>query len=137
MGLVINPVRHADLVLQPIARDRVTLWRARKPLPDTLLCDPELLQTQAVLRKLKSQGSGYSRVIETSSLEVIARLTAEGMGVGVLPGRVARAYGGSHVTAIPGAPTYEDELFVVTHADNRGVRAIQAIAQGLKRTLKD
>jgi DNA-binding transcriptional LysR family regulator len=130
LGIAVNPVRHPDLVIRRVARDRVTLWRSpthRKP-PDVLLCDPELLQTQTLLRKLGPR----ARVIESSSLEVIARLTASGAGTGLLPTRLAVQH---RLQPVDGAPTVEDELCLVYRAESRGLPAITALAAAVTGAL--
>src|SRR4051812_14379413 len=54
IGIVINPVRHPDLMIRHVCSDQVTLWRApHDDAPrnaDVLLCDPDLLQTQSLMR---------------------------------------------------------------------------------------
>jgi LysR family transcriptional regulator, cell division regulator len=94
LGIVVNPVRHPDLVIRPLCRDQVGFWRSRADSPNNkvdgnrtvLLCQPELLQTQALLRRLKM---GFSRQVHSTSLEVIAALAEGGAGIAILPGRVA------------------------------------------------
>ncbi|HET6347222.1 MAG TPA: LysR family transcriptional regulator [Myxococcota bacterium] len=138
LGIVINPVRHPDLVIRPICDDQVTFWRASDDAvttaEDVLLCDPELMQTQSLMRALEPTGRAFSRTLESSSLEVIATLTARGAGIGVLPTRVAEQH---QLERVPGAPLYQDALCVVFRVENKGVPAIAAIAQTLVGALTD
>ncbi len=59
VGIVVNPVRHPDLVLKKLSDDQVTLWQSPEMSAgnrDVLICDPDLLQTQSLLKKVqKSQ----------------------------------------------------------------------------------
>jgi len=87
-------VRHPDLVITKLAHDDVTLWRAKSvrdheisALP--IVVDPDLIQSQVVLKKALKMGVRTDRTIETKSLEVAADLTAHGCGIGILPTRVA------------------------------------------------
>ncbi|MCB0385837.1 MAG: LysR family transcriptional regulator, partial [Bdellovibrionales bacterium] len=57
-GLVVNPVQHPDLVIRELFRDEVTLWKLAKPSSlqrenGVLIYDPNLLQSQALLKKIK------------------------------------------------------------------------------------
>ena len=59
IGLVINPIKHPDLIIHNLLEDTVTLWstKQKKKVLDyhsgnaVLLCDPALLQTQGILKK--------------------------------------------------------------------------------------
>jgi DNA-binding transcriptional LysR family regulator len=135
IGIVVNPARHADLVIKKIANDKITLWqskhRAGPITPDTILiCDPELVQTQVILKKLKKQGIEFNRVMPTSSLEVIADLTEAGNGIGILPGNIAKLH---QVTAVAKAPFYDDDICLIYHGQNRDVKALQVIADAIKK----
>lgn len=131
MGLVINARRHPDLVLKRMCRDEVTLFQAANtpPMPNVLICDPSLYQTQDILRTLQRRKQGFTRILDTSSLEVAARLTAIGVGVGILPRNMAAPLG---LQALAHAPTYHDELFFVYRAENKQVPAIRALSRALR-----
>ena len=130
MGLVINAKRHPDLVLRRLCRDTVTLFAPAvgKPVPGVLICDSSLYQTQEILRLLQRRKQGFERTLDTPSLEVAAQLTAAGVGVGVLPRNVAASL---ELQELPHAPTYQDELFFVYRAENKGVPAIRALGRAL------
>lgn len=135
IGIVVNPARHADLVIKKLANDKITLWQSKrhaKPItPETILIyDPDLLQTQVILKKLKKQGMEFDRVLPTSSLEVIADLTEAGNGVGILPANIAELH---HLTAVAKAPFYDDDICLIYHGQNREVKALQVIAGAVKK----
>lgn len=136
MGLVINARRHPELVLRQVCRDEVTLWQATAStvVPDVLICDPSLQQTQEILRVLrKRQDLHFSRVIESSSLEVVASLTRIGTGVGILPANVAKPLA---LEAVAHAPKYHDELFFAYRADNKSIPAIRAVGRAAIQEFK-
>ncbi len=136
LGIVVNPVLHGELVVKLIAKDSVTLWKAKGlKNPDVLICEPSLLQTQSVLRKLKAKGLKFKRSIESSSLEVITQLTASGAGVGLLPGRVA-ATSSTPLSRLANAPTFEDEIYLIYRVENRKVRAIQELSAAIQKALQ-
>lgn len=57
IGIVINPVKHSDLVIKKIGDDVITFWRSNMNAANekVLICDPDLLQTQSLLKKLKNK----------------------------------------------------------------------------------
>jgi len=114
VGFVINPTEHPDLVIKELLKDRVGFWRAKKIInEDTLILDPSLIQTQTLIKKAQSKGFKFKRFIESSSLEVIAQLVASGVGYGILPERVAKAFGGSDITSPADSPLYQDRMCLV------------------------
>ena len=120
-GLVINPTEHPDLVIKTLGTDVVTLWTSPKPTTsqmNTLIYDPDLIQTQHIIRQLKRKGKTFQRTITSSNLEVICNLVASGLGVGVLPGRVATRLPAQGLKPIPGKPPrYSDRLAFVYRVD--------------------
>ena len=79
-GIVINPVAHSDLVIRKLGVDYVMLWTAAKPTPTQnpvsgdgiLILDPELLQSQQLLRDFAKAKMNFKRQITSSNL--VARL---------------------------------------------------------------
>lgn len=135
-GIVVNPVPHPDLVIQNLCRDEVTFWCAPGGERDVLVCDPELIQTQALLKQQARKGKPFARTISSSNLEVVASLTASGAGVGILPSRVARQAGGSTkgsrlAPLSADAPRYADQVCLVYRADAQKSRASRVISQAI------
>ena len=93
-GIVVNPYSHPDLRIVQLALDEVTFWRAQGIFADdVLICEPELIQTQTLMAKMKklapANGYEFRRTLRSSSLEVVAGLAAAGAGIAILPTRVA------------------------------------------------
>ncbi len=138
IGIVVNPVRHPDLVITHLDDDQISLWCTDAKLglkqlqsgTATILCDPEMAQAQTILAQLKKSGHEYSRLLSSNNLEVIRALTKCKAGLGILPSRIANEYG---LIRIPKAPTYEDEICLIYRGENRNVRAIQAIMETTKK----
>ncbi len=131
VGVVVNPVQHPDLVIHRLCEDEVTLWAAPAANRSVLICDPDLLQSQSLLKKLKKAGMDFSRTINSSSLEVIADLTAQGCGIGILPARVAdRAL--KKIARVPKAPVFFDEHCLIYRAENKNVKSIQALNAAIR-----
>ena len=90
------------------------------------------MQTQWLLKKIHKKGIKYKRIITSSNLEVVANLTAAGIGIGILPTCIATSLHRDKLERIPGAPIYEDEVCLVYRHENRNNKAIQVTAQAIK-----
>lgn len=107
IGLVVNPSRSPDLHIEKLASDVFTVWKSSRRTPyDRVIFDPQLVQSQHILRRWRGVPSNR---IETSSLELIARLTDRGLGYGVLPARVVELLN-VKLTRIDEAPKFRDEI---------------------------
>lgn len=139
IGIVVNPVKHPDLIIRKLYDDEVTFWvgRGQRRIQDfrsgeaVLICDPELIQTQNLISKLKKSGFRYRRILASSSLEVITGLTASGAGIGIIPERVAAHGYAKGLVRIPKSPVYRDEICMVYRVENKGVQSIQKIAKNI------
>jgi LysR family transcriptional regulator, cell division regulator len=124
-GIVINPVSHPDLVIKQLATDQVTLYVANQPSTknfEVLSYDPELL------RQLKRQERTFRRTITTTSLEVAAALASEGVGVAILPGKVAERF--PELRPLPGKhPRFSDVLCFIYRADAEMQAQAKAVFQ--------
>ncbi len=137
IGIVANPIPHPDLVIRKLCNDEVTFWinekayhptRAEKNHP-IILCDPNLTQTQSLLKSYKINSS---RIIKMNSLEVVAALTAKGAGIGILPARVATSLFPNLLKRIRKSPVYHDKLCLIYRNENRKLFAFQAITHAIK-----
>lgn len=144
-GIVINPTEHPDLVIKKLGQDEVKLWRAQNPTPQqdptsgegVLIYDPDLHQSQHLLREFAKKRWQFGRYITSSSLEVIAALTAAGAGAGILPGRVAANYAGSTVAPYErGGPAFKDVIALVYRADMQKSVAAKTIVSALSTVLQ-
>lgn len=141
VGIVVNPVRHPDLIIQKIADDEVTFWQSQKKNRDpgkkteVLICDPDLSQSQSLLKNLKNFPYEFTRTLTSGSLEVIADLTAAGAGVGILPSRVA-ARARHPLAAIKGAPTFHDEICIIRRVETRKVASIEYLCKEIAKAFE-
>ncbi|CDZ77782.1 Cyn operon transcriptional activator [Legionella massiliensis] len=140
IGIVVNPFKHPDLVIRKICEDEVTFWVAEgaRKIQDihskdaVILCEPDLTQTQNLLQKIKKTGTAPKRIMTMNSLEVVANLTANGCGIGILPTRVAKSMYPDKLRRIPNAPVYSDEVCLIYRNENRNIQAIQTISNVIK-----
>lgn len=146
-GIVVNPVAHPDLRIVQLATDEVTFWKTH-PGPyvkDVLICEPELIQTQSLLTKMKrvapAQGWEFRRFMHSSSLEVVASLVASGAGVGILPTRVAQMYKEKHgedrlKPLSSKAPSFEDKICLVYRPEAQKSAASRAVLRAIEASFK-
>ena len=135
-AFVVNPVPHLDLIIKEISRDRVTIWKSKNCVNrDVLIVEPSLLQTQELQRKLQKKNIQFSRIIESSSLEVIAQLTINGVGCGILPERVVKAFGEHGIQALKDAPEFHDRMCLVYKTEFRKSRRGQALIETVSAKL--
>lgn len=132
-GLVVNPIAHPDLVIRELCTDVVQFWvSAQKSLAnqDVLICDDNLLQTQELLQKIRKRKNDFARHIHSTSLEVIATLTASGTGVGILPTRVAQL----HKLKIfhKDLPQFTDRICLVYRGDSPKTFASKTIIEAIR-----
>ena len=109
-GIVVNPIRHPDLVIINLAKDEVKIFH-RKNCQNKLIYDPRMAQAQDILKKFSLKKQGISEYITTSSLEVSAKLASLGMGYAVLPTRVAKNFTG--LVELDKSPIFEDKICLV------------------------
>lgn len=139
-GLVINPYPHSNLVIQELASDLFTLWikkdSSAKVNKDVLFFDPQLHQTQSLLRQLEKKGIRFRQHYEISNLELIAKFVYEGAGVGILPEKVMKNYFpaltkefSTHVKP------FQDKICFAYSVENKGVDSIIQFKNLLKKVL--
>ena len=135
IGIVVNPEQHLDLVIKYLSNDQVSFWvgqgKKSMQLPSSgksvLICDTNLLQTQALIKKFKKTGFKYRHIISTTDLEVALSLVGSGCGIGILPSEVALRHPQYKLKRIEGSPSVSDKIAVVYRRENRIVSAIQKI----------
>ena len=137
VAIVVNPIRHNDLVIKELCTDLVTLWAPKKCVNTQLLIlAPELLQTQVVLRKLSQKKIIFKNHLESSSLEVIAQLLLTGVGYAILPKRVVDSLHTKTVSKVENAPVYKDRICLVYKPEfkriERGRVFIEQISNNIK-----
>jgi len=142
IGLVINPIKHPDLIIKKLCTDVVTLWNSNTPNKynqditsgnAVLICDPELSQSQHILKHMKKSNIRFNRIISTNNLELIAELTIKGAGIGILPSRLAKFISPTKLQKIEKAPSYTDELCLVYRLESKNIKTTQVIKDQVKK----
>lgn len=143
VGIVVNPIQHPDLIIKPIFHDEVTCWqtstlplKAATSEENIIICDPDLIQTQWLLKRLHKKTLKYKRIISTNNLELVASLTLAGAGIGILPASTIAPTQKAKLVMIPGVPIYHDEICLVYRHENRNIKAIQIITDAIKNCVR-
>lgn len=131
-GLVVNPLKHPDLVVLELATDVFTVWDRRDQLSNTVLYDPELLQAQSILSKLQKRGVTFERSLTSSSLELLARLAAQGAGSAILPTHLATRMTPKLRVPRGVQPSVVDSVCLVYRADAQRSPGARALIAALK-----
>ena len=114
IGYVVNPPRHPDLVLKKIGQDRVTFWKRKglQNIPRRIYADGGRTQVEDLLGKtFNKYFQGWS-LVSSTSLELIRTMTHQGLGVGILPGRVAEVDHADLVIYDKTLPFRSDEIYL-------------------------
>ena len=135
-ALAINPVPHPDLVLRPLLRDEVSFWvNSKRHDEHTLIYDPQLLQSQELLRRLQKQKKTFKKFWTTSNLEVLRSLVSSGMGVGILPARVAQLDSKLVPLSPKKMPIFEDRLYLVYRPETRESHISRIVIDRMKASI--
>lgn len=127
-GIIVNPVKHQDLVIKKLFTDEVTIFYA-KNAQNKLIYDKNLAQSQYILKKINKK-INFNSALNTSNLEVAAKLTAIGLGYGILPARVASQY--KHLKKLKDAPIFKDEICLVYRPEKHNNSISKKIIQAIK-----
>lgn len=133
-AIVMNPIHHPNLILTKILEDEVGLYQVSKTnIPEMLIYDPNLFQSQAILKKIKK--NHFKRHLYSTSLEVIARLVHSGCGAGILPARVANLLNQPKLIHIENTPTVTDHLYFAYRVEDRKTQKILSFKQHILDSL--
>ena len=156
-GLIVNPIPHPELVLVELFKDAVDLFVATasaapeeakptppEPAPNNLAGAHALLkagplvyagriqQCQDLIHRLSADGLMPARSLSCGDLELVKSLALAGLGVALLPRRVA-AYGqpGRLRRLHPSLPFIPDTIYLIYRADIHRTRALLRVKDAL------
>ena len=132
-GIVVNPIPHLDLVLLELCTDKVTVLDRSGKYSDTLIYDPNLLQSQVILQKLLTLKIKFVRTITSSNLEVIRDLAEGGAGTAILPTRVAQHSKKKLKPPASDIPYLNDHVCLAYRADSQKTAAAKIVIQTIKK----
>ena len=137
-GIVVNPEPHPDLVQLKLFRDAVDLFVLANGAPQS--CDLEVakerlrrgplvfagrvLQSQQIIDQLAAMDALPSRLLPCGDFELVKSFALAGLGVAVLPRRVARYWQDGRLRRLhPALPFIPDEIQLLFRGDAHRTRA--------------
>jgi DNA-binding transcriptional LysR family regulator len=141
----VNAAPHPDLVIVPAWEDVIELCIAEEPPPEDqrwewalsrLRNEPLVYMTrrsfEGIVDRLAASNWLGPRRIPCGDLELTKSLTIAGVGVGVLPRRVARYGAGDGIRQLhPKLPRFEDTIHLVYRADVHRTRGHHILKDAL------
>ncbi|MDI1432849.1 LysR family transcriptional regulator [Polyangium sorediatum] len=142
-GVVVNPSPHPDLVLVRMFEDAVDFFTAESPARtlsvayDRIRRGPlvhakRVTESQALIIQLEGEGVVAERELSCGDFELVKTLVLEGIGIGILPRRVA-AYGAGEglVRLHPDLPHFDDAIHLVYRGDLHKTRGAMRLKDAL------
>ncbi len=86
-GIVINPVRNADIICKNLGKEFLAIYSSQKNKIETIMYHPQTLMVSKVLKKHKS-----ARLVEIPDYEVIANIIKNSNIAGILPNKIAERF---------------------------------------------
>ncbi|WP_412474240.1 LysR family transcriptional regulator [Halobacteriovorax sp. YZS-1-1] len=127
-GIVVNPIKHPDLVIKKLCLDEVSIFHL-KNAKNKLILDASLSQSQYILKKIAKK-IDFDGHINSANLEVVANLTSLGLGYGLLPSRVAAQY--PTLNKLKTAPIFKDEICLIYRPEKHRNKVSKKIIEILK-----
>lgn len=137
-GVVVNPVKHPDLVLRKICDDEVKIFKIPESKSDTIIYDPNMFQSLYIINKLKKRKKSYKNFLELESLELIRELGLAGVGDVILPSRVANKPGMPNAfKEVTKSPIFKDEFYFVWNSTKQWNKTEKEFLRNFQLILKD
>jgi len=139
IGVVVNPLRHPDLIIKKIHTMNSTLWQstihASKKALDSqvIICDPNFQHTHYFLNHLKKIKLSSMRTLTSNSLEVAANLTVHGCGFGILPSCFIETIYPNQLRKVPNMPICSDNIYLIYRKENKAVKAVTIMIEAIKK----
>ncbi|WPU67022.1 LysR family transcriptional regulator [Peredibacter starrii] len=131
-GIVMNPLPVPGLVTRFIGEDMVHVWESKDRYQDSLILNPEMIQSNSILSRWKDAPGTR---VEVPNLELISHLVDSGAGYGIIPSQVVKAQR-LNLKKVPNTPTYKDRLAVVCFPEIIKSMEGKLIFEELKKSFK-
>lgn len=144
-GLIVNPVPHPDLVLVELFNDGVTAFVASEEPPNATLEEAyerlsrgplifagRVQQSQELINRFGVEERLPEQMLDCGDLEMVKSLVLAGIGVGLLPRRVAM-YGHENKLRqiFPGFAEIPDTIYLIYRSDLHRTRAAMKLKDAL------
>ena len=137
-GLVVNPEPHPDLVQMRLFRDAVDLFVLADGAPQAgdleaakerlrrgpLVFAGRIVQSQQIIDRLAAMDALPPRLLSCGDLELVKSFALAGLGVAIIPRRVARYLQNGKLRRLhPALPFIADEIHLLFRGDAHRTRA--------------
>lgn len=144
IGIVVSPQKQPDLVIKKLNEVETLFWRSIHDYPAqdicsdqlVLICDPNVPHTQSLLKKWKKLTKKSPRIITSTSLEIVASLTAHGCGIGILPSCFTQTIYQNQLQPVLHSPISKDYLYLIYRKENKNVKAVTVVLEAIKKFLE-
>lgn len=144
-GIVASPVKHPDLIIRPICSDEIRLWvcaNGEYPTQDIESDHAVLVYDPVILGLSRPVGPGgaitFARTVKTANFNVVANLVKAGVGIGVLPGRIAAFHSEFEIRPLAGEIlNIQHEICLVYRVDVQRSTASRQFAHELEALLTE
>lgn len=145
-GLIVNPVAHPDLALVPLFVDAMDFFIASRLQTSTLALSSayEMLrrgplihagrvtESRFLIDGLEREGVVPKRTLSCGDFELVKALVLAGVGIGLLPRRVAAyGHGGKIERLHAKLPSYADKIYAVYRGDLHRTRAATVLKDAI------
>jgi DNA-binding transcriptional LysR family regulator len=144
-GICVNPEPHPDLVMTRLYRDGIELYVSAEEPPferrvdalvrvrkGPLVAVRRIPQVRDLIARFESDEILPDRVVECGTLQVVRSLVAAGLGVGLLPRRVAQDAMGQPLQRLHRQlPGFPDTIWLIYRADLHRTRAFLRLKDAL------
>lgn len=133
IGIIVNATPVPDLVISKLGADTVAIFSSKThEANDTIIYNPDLFQTQSILKKWKEKPS---KTIHTDDLMLICLLTSQNLGYGILPSRAIQ-FSNFNLKQLSNTPIYKDEISLVYRPEFGKQKAEKLVIESIKKTFK-
>jgi len=136
IGIVSNPIAYPDLISRKISDTETTLWISKKYMHSdeaVIICNPDILHTQFILQKLKSEKIKFSRIVRVDTIEVIASLAAHGCGAGIIPSSFVKGLYADKLIRVKNAPVFNDDLYLIYRKEYKEIALFKTVIANIKK----
>ena len=134
LGIVVNPPPHPDLIINKLYQDKTTFWRSvqhqhlnLQSQHSAIICNPQVRQTQWLLKYLHKNNISYARLITTDNYELIANMVIDGCGIGIAPKTIMLSKGANKVEEIPNLASYKDHICLIHRQEFHSLKLVQKL----------
>lgn len=98
-----------------------------------MICDPEIHYTKLLLQKCKTLNIKFKRILKVNSPEVIASLTANGCGIGLLTSCFTKTFYSDKLKRLPNVPVIKNDLYLIYRKEYINIAAIKSVVETINK----